>query len=536
MNNILMLFIFVPILAGILLLLNFLLAPKNAYESKVSAYECGFSPIYGQTRSVFHINFFLVALLFLIFDLEVLLLYPLAVTLYQVSIFGFSVVFVFFIVLTIGFVLEIGSGSISISNKEVKNSNYPLPNYNTYKNKRVLMIKQQKSTFSTSAICSTQHSENLKDTTTNSYWETIHEKDRGQETTNPHIIARRHITKGDFTDAKIINLVQSQLGHTINQEELDKLSSIKPISILFDDLGVQTKNHEQVISSNAYNAKVRIKLNGYIGGTNSNIAGVYIWTNLKTGEQNVGSSIDLYTRLRSYFKPSILNEGNRLINQSMKIFGIDNFKLDIYIIDTTGMEYSKIRAVTLCLEQYYIFNLNPSLNSIKVAGSNPIVEFTKEHIASIKKANSKPVYVYKDKTLLYEATSATELIKETNISHSTVTNSLKNPQKKVFEVLKISHESPTPDIKIKKVDAQTLKEIINKYSTVGKRTSLKVSLTLIDHESNNTYTFSNSSEAKNFLIEKGVNISNKTILKYRDTGKIYKGWSFYTNNNDSKQV
>ena len=142
MNNILMLFIFVPVLAGILLLLNFLLAPKNAYESKVSAYECGFSPIYGQTRSVFHINFFLVALLFLIFDLEVLLLYPLAVTLYQVSVFGFSVVFVFFFVLTIGFVLEIGSGSISMSNKEVKNSNNPLSNYNTYKNKRVLTITQ----------------------------------------------------------------------------------------------------------------------------------------------------------------------------------------------------------------------------------------------------------------------------------------------------------------------------------------------------------------------------------------------------------
>ena len=82
----------------------------------------------------------------------------------------------------------------------------------------------------------------------------------------------------------------------------------------------------------------------------------------------------------------------------MKTFGIKNFKLDIYIIvvgvatpdhagHTTGMEFIKIRAVTLCLEQYYIFILNPSLNSIKVAGSNPIVEFTKEHFASIKKAN-----------------------------------------------------------------------------------------------------------------------------------------------------
>ena len=117
MNNILMLFIFVPILSGILLLLNFLLAPKNAYESKVSAYECGFSPIYGQTRSVFHINFFLVALLFLIFDLEILLLFPIAVTLYQVSTFGFSMVLIFFIVLTIGFILEIGSGSIKLVSK-----------------------------------------------------------------------------------------------------------------------------------------------------------------------------------------------------------------------------------------------------------------------------------------------------------------------------------------------------------------------------------------------------------------------------------
>lgn len=88
-----------------------------------------------------------------------------------------------------------------------------------------------------------------------------HEKDRGEETNNPHIIARRHITKGEFTDAKTINLVQSQLGHTINQEELDKLNSIKPVSILFDDLGVQPKIREQVINSSAYHAKVRSKLN-----------------------------------------------------------------------------------------------------------------------------------------------------------------------------------------------------------------------------------------------------------------------------------
>ena len=117
MNNILMLFIFVPILSGILLALNLLLAPKQPYEAKVSAYECGFSPVYGQTRNVFYINFFLVALLFLIFDLEILLLFPIAVTLYNVSVFGFSIALIFFIVLTIGFILEIGSGAINLVSK-----------------------------------------------------------------------------------------------------------------------------------------------------------------------------------------------------------------------------------------------------------------------------------------------------------------------------------------------------------------------------------------------------------------------------------
>ena len=110
--TLLILFIFVPILAILLLGLNILLAPSKPDESKVSPYECGFSVIQGQTRSVFHIHFYLVSMLFLIFDLEILLLFPLAVSLYQVSTFGFSIAILFFLVLTIGFVLEIGSGAI----------------------------------------------------------------------------------------------------------------------------------------------------------------------------------------------------------------------------------------------------------------------------------------------------------------------------------------------------------------------------------------------------------------------------------------
>ena len=116
MNNLFFLILFLPILAFVLLALNVLLAVHRPDEAKVSAYECGFLALPDQTRSTFQIHFMIVALLFLIFDLEILLLFPLAVSLYQVSSFGFSIGIIFFIILTIGFVLELGSGAIGLKN------------------------------------------------------------------------------------------------------------------------------------------------------------------------------------------------------------------------------------------------------------------------------------------------------------------------------------------------------------------------------------------------------------------------------------
>lgn len=126
MNTIVILFILVPVLALVLLFLNILLAPHKPDESKVSAYECGFSVIYGQTRSNFQIHFYVVAILFLVFDLEILLLMPLSVTLYQISFFGLSIALIFFAILTIGFVLEIGSGAIKLTTGSTPTTNMPL--------------------------------------------------------------------------------------------------------------------------------------------------------------------------------------------------------------------------------------------------------------------------------------------------------------------------------------------------------------------------------------------------------------------------
>ena len=125
MNSLIMLLIIVPALAFLLLLLNVVLAVHKPDESKVSAYECGFISIFGQTRSNFQIHFFLVALLFLVFDLEIILIMPVGVTLYDIGNFGFSIFVIFFIILTIGFVLEIGSGAIKFT---TDNNNLTNPN------------------------------------------------------------------------------------------------------------------------------------------------------------------------------------------------------------------------------------------------------------------------------------------------------------------------------------------------------------------------------------------------------------------------
>lgn len=114
MNKLILLFIIVPILAIILLGLNLLLSPHKPDEAKVSIYECGFQTIPDQTRSTFQIHFYIVGLLFLIFDLEILLLTPVAASLYQIGSFGFSMSILFLFILTVGFVIEIGSGAISL--------------------------------------------------------------------------------------------------------------------------------------------------------------------------------------------------------------------------------------------------------------------------------------------------------------------------------------------------------------------------------------------------------------------------------------
>ena len=112
--------VFIPILAFILLAINIIFAPHNPYQEKDSAFECGFHSFLGQNRSEFSISFFIFALLFLLFDLEILLVYPYIVSGYVNGIFGLTVMLIFFLVLTLGFAFELGKNALSIDSRQVK--------------------------------------------------------------------------------------------------------------------------------------------------------------------------------------------------------------------------------------------------------------------------------------------------------------------------------------------------------------------------------------------------------------------------------
>ena len=104
LSIIIFLFIALSLSVGFIVL-NFLFSPKNPDPEKLSAYECGFEA-FGDSRMEFDVRFYLVAILFIIFDLEIAFLFPWAISLGNLGPLGFWSMMVFLLILTIGFIYE----------------------------------------------------------------------------------------------------------------------------------------------------------------------------------------------------------------------------------------------------------------------------------------------------------------------------------------------------------------------------------------------------------------------------------------------
>ena len=112
--GILVYFIIASLLAMLIIGLSFVFSTIKPDPEKISAYECGFDP-FDDARSRVDIQFYLVAILFIIFDLEVTFLFPWALSLHEINFFGFWSMMVFLIILTIGFVYEWRKGALDWS-------------------------------------------------------------------------------------------------------------------------------------------------------------------------------------------------------------------------------------------------------------------------------------------------------------------------------------------------------------------------------------------------------------------------------------
>jgi NADH-quinone oxidoreductase subunit A len=98
-------------LAGLILVASYVIARQRPDSEKLSSYECGFEP-FEDARSRFDVRFYLVAILFIIFDLEVAFLFPWAVSLGHIGLLGFWSMMIFLAVLTVGFVYEWRKGAL----------------------------------------------------------------------------------------------------------------------------------------------------------------------------------------------------------------------------------------------------------------------------------------------------------------------------------------------------------------------------------------------------------------------------------------
>ena len=107
-----LLFVFISLAIAIgMTIIPLLIGPKNPDSEKLSAYECGFEA-FDDARGRFDVRFYLVAILFIIFDLEIAFLFPWAISLSSIGILGFWSMMFFLFILTIGFIYEWKKGAL----------------------------------------------------------------------------------------------------------------------------------------------------------------------------------------------------------------------------------------------------------------------------------------------------------------------------------------------------------------------------------------------------------------------------------------
>lgn len=118
--NLLIYFLISLIVALVMILLARFFAPYRLEAEKLSAYECGFEP-FTSSRIRFDVTFSIIAILYLIFDLEIVILIPWVITCTKIGIFGYTTILIFLLLLMVGFIIEWFRGALTWTLPQVNN-------------------------------------------------------------------------------------------------------------------------------------------------------------------------------------------------------------------------------------------------------------------------------------------------------------------------------------------------------------------------------------------------------------------------------
>lgn len=180
------------------------------------------------------------------------------------------------------------------------------------------------------------------------YWNKVWEKDTGQKTDNPNIIAGRIIKRGGPVTHEDVNAVLASQGHSVTEQELEELKKLE--YTLYSLLNVIIDKLKLLYPSSRNKPDLPKEWS------------IYMLINTITQMFYVGSTQNLGQRLRHYFK-NHKGDNLRSILRDIQDTGINLFQVRIYILPGHLRELRLL----LALEQYYILSLNPSNNDILVA-------------------------------------------------------------------------------------------------------------------------------------------------------------------------
>lgn len=117
MNSFSIFLLFIVVLIMVLLIANKLFSINNSDHQKVSYYECGFESYYLMNRTPVSIIYYIIAIIFMVFDVEILFVYPFIAGIIYINLYGYYIFIIFFTILSVGLVYEYSKNVLSFNYK-----------------------------------------------------------------------------------------------------------------------------------------------------------------------------------------------------------------------------------------------------------------------------------------------------------------------------------------------------------------------------------------------------------------------------------